>query len=288
MRTLLFVPADSERKLAKAVASGTDALAIDLEDAVLPARKPAGREMLVEFAKSYDGAAELWVRVNDLTSGEILRDLATIAKVAPKGILLPKIRDRQDVETVQNYLSMAEEMGGLAPGSIQILAIATETPQIIMNMPGLAAKRPERLVGLIWGAEDLSSAIGAGDPRQADGSWRPAYHQVRNQCLFAAHAMEVAALDTVFVDFRDPEGCRRSAEMARYDGFTGKIAIHPDQIPIINAAFTPTEAEIAFAHRVITAFEGSAGSVSIDGKMFDVPHLKAARRMLEVAAAAKH
>jgi citrate lyase subunit beta / citryl-CoA lyase len=284
MRTLLFVPADSERKLVKAVAAGSDALAIDLEDAVLPARKAVGREMLIEFAKTYSGQSELWVRVNDLTSGELLRDLACVAKVAPKGILLPKIRDRHDVETVQNYLSMAEAMAGLEEGSIKILAIATETPQIIMNMPGLAAKRPDRVVGLIWGAEDLSSAIGAGDPRQADGSWRPAYHQVRNQCLFAAHAMEVAVMDTVFVDFRDPEGCRRSAEMARYDGFTGKIAIHPDQIPIINEAFTPTAAEIAFAERVVAAFEGGAGSVSIDGKMFDVPHLKAARRMLEVAA----
>ena len=284
MRTLLFVPADSERKLVKAVAAGSDALAIDLEDAVLPARKAVGREMLVEFAKTYTADSELWIRVNDLTSGELLRDLACVVKVAPKGILLPKIRDRQDVETVQNYLTMAESMAGLEEGSIKILAIATETPQIIMNMPGLAAKRPERVVGLIWGAEALSSAIGAGDPRQADGAWRPAYHQVRNQCLFAAHAMEVAVMDTVFVDFRDPEGCRRSAEMARYDGFTGKIAIHPDQIPIINEAFTPTAAEIAFAERVVAAFEGGAGSVSIDGKMFDVPHLKAARRMLEVAA----
>ena len=226
MRTLLFVPADSERKLVKAVAAGSDALAIDLEDAVLPARKAVGREMLIEFAKTYNAESELWVRVNDLTSGELLRDLACVVKVAPKGILLPKIRDRQDVETVQNYLSMAESMAGLVEGSIKILAIATETPQIIMNMPGLAAKRPERVVGLIWGAEDLSSAIGAGDPRQADGAWRPAYHQVRNQCLFAAHAMEVAVMDTVFVDFRDPEGCRKSAEMARYDGFTGKIATH--------------------------------------------------------------
>ncbi len=283
MRTLLFVPADSERKLVKAVAAGSDALAIDLEDAVLPARKAVGREMLIEFAKTYNAESELWVRVNDLTSGELLRDLACVVKVAPKGILLPKIRDRQDVETVQNYLSMAESMAGLVEGSIKILAIATETPQIIMNMPGLAAKRPERVVGLIWGAEDLSSAIGAGDPRQADGAWRPAYHQVRNQCLFAAHAMEVAVMDTVFVDFRDPEGCRKSAEMARYDGFTGKIAIHPDQVPIINEAFTPTATEIAFAQRVVAAFESGAGSVSIDGKMFDVPHLKAARRMLDVA-----
>lgn len=284
MRSLLFVPADSERKLLKGTTAGADALTIDLEDSVLPARKATGREMLVEFAKTYDGPSELWVRVNDLTSGELLRDLATIAKVGPKGILLPKIRDRQDVETVQNYLTMAEEMGGLVPGSIKILLIATETPQIIMNMPSLAARPLERVVGLTWGAEDLSSAIGAGDPRAPDGSWRPPYQQVRSQCLFAAHAMEVGVMDTVFVDFRDPEGCRRSAETARHDGFTGKIAIHPDQIPIINAAFTPTADEIAFAQRVIAAFEGGAGSVSIDGKMFDVPHLKAAHRLLAAAA----
>jgi len=284
MRTLLFVPADSERKLAKAVESGSDALAVDLEDAVLPARKPIARGLLAEFAQSYAGQSELWVRVNDIMSGELLADLGAVAKVAPKGIILPKIRGRQDIETVSNYLTMAEAIHGVAPGSIAIIAVATETPQAVLGLSDLAANKPERLVGLIWGAEDLSTAIGAGDPRDASGAWRPAYQQVRNQCLFAAHAMDVAMIDTVYVDFKNPAGCRESAETARYDGFTGKVAIHPDQVAIINAAFTPSEAEIAFAHRVVEAFASGAGSVSLDGKMLDVPHLKSARRILAVAA----
>lgn len=283
MRSLLFVPADSERKLAKAAASPADVLIADLEDAVLPERKPEARRLFRDYAQGYAGRAALWVRVNDLASGELLKDLAAVVPARPAGIVLPKIRGPEDLDVVSRYLEMAEVCHGLEPGAIRLLAVCTETPEAVLRLGELCRGHWPRLAGLMWGAEDLAAALGAGEPREADGRWRPMAVQARNQCLLAAHALGVAAIDTVFVDFRDAEGCRASAEQARYDGFTGKIAIHPDQVPIINAAFTPTEAEIAQARRVIAAFESGAGAVALDGKMLDVPHLKSARKVLRAA-----
>lgn len=285
MRSLLFVPADSERKLAKAQDCGADALAFDLEDSVLPPRKPAARALLTECLRGYRGKSQAWVRVNDLASGELLKDLAAAVPLAPAGIVLPKIRGPEDLDIVGNYLDMAEAQHGLTAGSIGILAVCTETPSAVLRMGELLRVKRPRLKGMLWGGEDLSSALGAGDPRAADGSWRPVYEHARTQCLLACHALEVEAIDTVYVDFRNPDGCRRNSAAARYDGFTGKVAIHPDQIAVINAAFTPSADELVFAQRVIQAFETGAGAVSLDGKMLDVPHLKAAQRMLQSAAA---
>lgn len=281
MRSLLFVPADSERKLSKAEAVGADALAFDLEDSVLPARKPEARAMLAEFLRSYKGSSEAWVRVNDLASGELLKDLAAAVPLAPKGIVLPKIRGPEDLDIVGHYLDMAEAANGLAAGSISILTVCTETPSAVLRMGELLKEKRPRLRGMLWGAEDLSSAMGAGDPRAPDGSWRPVYEHARTQCLLACNALEIEAIDTVYVDFRNPDGCRANAAAARYDGFTGKVAIHPDQVAIINAAFTPSDEELEYARRVIAAFESGAGAVSLDGKMLDIPHLKAARRTLD-------
>ncbi len=283
MKSLLFVPADSERKLAKAAGAGADALAFDLEDAVLPERKPLARQMLADYARSYTGKSQFWVRVNDLASGELLKDLAAAVPLAPVGIVLPKIRGPEDLLTVSRYLDMAEAMSGVGAGSIGILAVCTETPSAVLRMGELRPGHYPRLKGMLWGGEDLSAAIGAGDPRAADGSWRPVYQHARIQCLLACHALEVEAIDTVYVDFKDPDGCTRNTEAARYDGFTGKVAIHPDQVPLINAAFTPSAAEIAQAQRVVAAFAGGAGAVSLDGKMYDVPHLKGALRLLASA-----
>jgi len=285
MRSLLFVPADSERKLAKAQDCGADALAFDLEDSVLPPRKPAARAMLAEFLRGYRGRSQPWVRVNDLASGELLKDLAAAVPLAPAGIVLPKIRGPEDLDIVASYLDMAEAMHGLAPGAIGILAVCTETPSAVLRMGELLRVKRPRLKGMLWGGEDLSSAIGAGDPRAPDGAWRPVYEHARTQCLLACHALEVEAIDTVYVDFRNPEGCRRNSEAARYDGFTGKVAIHPDQVAVINAAFTPSADELAHAQRVVGAFEGGVGAVSLDGKMLDIPHLKAAQRLLQAAPA---
>ena len=280
MRSLLFVPADSERKLAKAPSAGADALAFDLEDSVLPERKPAARAILVEYLRAYQGTSEPWVRINDLASGEILKDLAVVVPLAPVGIVLPKIRGPEDLDVVGHYLEMAEAASGLPIGSTSILAVCTETPSAVLRLGELVKTRRPRLKGMLWGAEDLSSALGAGDPRKPDGAWNPIYEHARTQCLLACHALEIQAIDTVYVDFRNPDGCRANSQLARSDGFTGKVAIHPDQVSLINAAFTPSAAEIEFAHRVVTAFESGAGAVSLDGKMLDLPHLKAAQRVI--------
>lgn len=283
MKSLLFIPADNDRKLAKAASSDADALAFDLEDAVQPARKAIARQMLVEFLKTYAGRAQVWIRVNDLASGELLADLAAVIASRPVGILLPKILGPECIERVSHYLDMAETAAGLPLGSTGIVAVCTETPSAVLRMGELARGSFPRLRGLAWGGEDLSAALGAGDPRAEDGRWRPVYEHARTQCLLAAHTLGVEAIDTVYVDFRNADGCRANTLTARHDGFTGKIAIHPDQVPIINAAFTPSEAELAHAERVIAAFASGAGAVQLDGKMLDIPHLKAARRLLAAA-----
>jgi citrate lyase subunit beta / citryl-CoA lyase len=281
LRSLLFVPADSERKLIKSQQAGADALLFDLEDSVMPSRKPAARAMLGEYLKSYSGTSRAWVRVNDLTSGELLSDLSSLAGSAVvEGIMLPKLRGPEDLDTVSHYLDMVETFGGFPAGHLHIIAVCTETPIGLLRLGDVAQGRWPRLAGLLWGGEDLSSAVGATGPRAADGSWRPVYEFARTQCLLASHALEVAAIDTVYVDVRDSAGCRLSSLAARHDGFTAKVAVHPDQVALINEAFTPSLEELEHARRVIEAFEGGAGAVSLDGKMLDMPHLKAARRVL--------
>ncbi|NGY07030.1 HpcH/HpaI aldolase/citrate lyase family protein [Solimonas terrae] len=283
LRSLLFVPADNERKLVKSAALGADALIFDLEDAVLPPRKAAARAMLGEFLKNDQGPAQAWVRVNDLASGELLRDLSVAVDPRVSGIVLPKIQGPEDLAVVAHYLDAAESLRGCVAGSIRILAVCTETPAAVLRMGELSRSQLPRLAGLIWGAEDLSSALGAGDPRSEGGGWRPVYAHARLQCLLAAHALGIEAIDTVYVDFRNGDGCRSNCELARYDGFTGKIAVHPDQVAIINAAFTPGADDIAHARRVVAAFAEGNGAVSLDGRMLDMPHLKGAQRVLRDA-----
>jgi len=280
IRSILFVPADSDRKLSKSIDLEADAIAFDLEDSVMPANKPLARNKLGEFLKSNTCKAEHWVRVNDVRSGELLMDLAAVVPMQPVGIVLPKIYEPEDLDLVSNWLDMAEAMAGLVIGQTKILAVATETPEAVLRLSELGNRHRPRLAGLIWGAEDLSSVMGAGNPRHNDGSWRFLYQQVRGQVLLAAHMLEVQAIDTVYVDFKDPDGCFASAKEARHDGFTGKVAIHPGQVGVINSAFTPSEDEIAFAKQVVAAFDKGEGAVSLDGKMLDIPHLKAAQRLL--------
>lgn len=280
IRSMLFVPADSEKKLAKATAIPADAIIFDLEDAVLPERKPVARTMLKEYLGGQSDRSRLWVRVNDVASGELLKDLPAVVAARPAGIVLPKIRGPEDLHLVSHYLDALEAANDLQQGCIRIVPVMTETPLATLRVGELVQQQLPRLLGLMWGAEDLSSAMGAGDPRTPEGAWRSPYEYARNQCLIASHAMSVEAIDTVYVNFRDPEGLRRSCQAARYDGFTGRVAIHPDQVAIINEAFSPSEEELALARRVIAAFESGAGAVAIDGKMYDIPHLKAARRLL--------
>lgn len=280
IRSILFVPADSEKKLAKAASSGADALVLDLEDAVLPDRKPQAREMMQAYLGSLPDRSHIWVRVNDMTSGEILKDLTKVVPAKPAGILLPKIKGPEDVAVAGHYLDVLEAEHGLPAGHIKITAIVTETPSAMLRMGELVKQAHPRISHVAWGGEDLSAAMGAGDPRTPEGAWRPMYEYARNQCLLLGHALSVEVLDTVYVNFKDPEGLRKACLQSRYDGFTGRIAIHPDQVAVINEAFTPTEAERTMAQRIIDAFKSGAGAVSIDGKMYDIPHLKAARRVL--------
>jgi len=283
---MLFVPGDSERKFAKGAGCGADALILDLEDAVAPARKPEARDYvssLLDDRTPRDWA--FFVRVNPFDTGLTLEDLVGVVKPGLNGLVIPKADGAADIVRVGHYLDALETHAGMALGTVRLVVVATETPTAMFNLGSYAPAHP-RLAGLTWGAEDLGAAIGATDNKEPDGAWTFPYKVARAQCLFAAAAAEVTPLDTLYGDFRDPEGLERSCRQARRDGFTGRIAIHPDQIEAINRCFTPSEEEAAHARRIVAAFEAnpSAGTLGIDGKMYDIPHLKAARKTLAALA----
>ena len=283
LRSMLFVPADSDRKLAKALGSRADALILDLEDAVAPARKPAARQAAAAFvaAQAKVLSASLFVRINPLDSGLALDDLAAVVVPGLAGIMLPKTTSAEDVRRLGYYLDALESRAGMAPGTVRVVPVATETAQAMLTMASFVPGIP-RLAGLTWGAEDLSAALGAISNREADGSLSPIYVFANSMCLCAAASAGVDAIDTLHADFRDGDGLAAACAVARRRGFRGKIAIHPDQVDIINGAFTPSEAEIAAARRIVDAFAAQphAGTLSIDGVMVDLPHLKQARRTL--------
>ena len=281
LRSLLFVPADSERKFAKATGIGADVLILDLEDAVAPGRKAFARTAVKELL---DGGARDWsflVRINPFGTGLTLEDLAAVVRPGLDGILIPKVDSIEDVDLISHYVDVLEVAAGVTPGHVKLLVVATETPTAMIGFHGYARKN-QRLLGMTWGAEDLSAALGALTNKEADGSWSFPYQVARAQCLFAAGAAGVAALETLYADFRNREGLAESCRIARRDGFVGRIAIHPDQVATINTCFTPSEADLKHARRVVAAFAASAdvGTVGIDGKMYDMPHLVAARRTL--------
>jgi citrate lyase subunit beta/citryl-CoA lyase len=280
VRSLLFVPADSERKLAKAQGTGADALILDLEDSVTVARKPVARGLAAEYLKNARERAGIWVRINDRGSGLADEDLAAVIPQQPAGIVLPKIEGPRDIDAVAQRIGQLESAAGLPAGGVLLLALVTETPAAVLRMPQLLELSCARLVALSWGAEDLSAALGAGDPRKPDGGWRPTYEFARTQCLLAAHALAIEAIDSVYVDFRDLQGLKAACASSRHDGFGGRLAIHPDQVAVINETYTPSDAELAQAQRIVDAFGAGEGTVSLDGKMYDLPHLKAARRVL--------
>jgi citrate lyase subunit beta/citryl-CoA lyase len=285
MRSFLFVPADSERKLAKGAQTAADALIYDLEDSVAPGQKATARALLSGWIRNRPADPRTWVRVNEPGSRHLLDDLAAVVPLQPAGIVLPKITGPMDVRVASEYLTMAEAIQGVPLGSVKIIAVCTETPGAVLRMTDLATSNLPRLAGLMWGGEDLSSCLGAADPRTSAGTWRPVYEHARTQCLLAARLLDVRAIDTVFVDVRDQEGCKQSALQARQDGFDGKVAVHPDQVGVINAAFTPTAAEVERARRIVSAFEEGQGTISFEGKMLDMPHLKNAQRLLTAVAA---
>lgn len=283
LRSFLFVPGDSERKQAKAVDSHADALLLDLEDSVAAPQLPAARQRVRELltARPDRTKQQLWVRVNALSSGLLLEDLVAVFPGAPDGLVLPKVVTPADITEVGHYLTALEAQAGRAIGSTKLLLIATETPQAVLN---LNSYRPhERTLGLTWGSEDLSAAMGVTRKTDQQGALTFTFQMARSLCVMTATALGVQPIDGVYVDFRDTPGLQREAEEARRDGFTGKMAIHPDQVEPINAAFTPSAAEIDWAQRVVAAFAGSpsAGVVNLDGKMVDKPHLLQARRILD-------
>jgi citrate lyase subunit beta/citryl-CoA lyase len=280
MRSLLFVPGDDERKIAKGLGSTADALILDLEDAVAPARKGAAREICAKALQSANTTKKLFVRVNALDTGQTPADLAAVMPGRPYGIVLPKCRGSDDARLVGQYLSTLEAREGIESGATRILPIATENGASMFGLGSYAGI--ERLCGIFWGGEDLAADLGAVANRDGHGRYTAPYQLARALTLFAAAAAGVIAIDAVYTNFRDLEGLKAEAADALRDGFSAKSAIHPDQVEPINAAFTPSAADVAWAKRVLAAFDASpgAGVASLEGKMLDRPHYKAAQRVL--------
>jgi citrate lyase subunit beta/citryl-CoA lyase len=276
LRSLLFVPGDRPDRMAKALGSGADALILDLEDSVAAPAKGEARRAVTAFLQE-NTTAPLWVRINPLDSAEAERDLAAVLPAHPDGIVLPKAEGGASVAELTRRLT---ERGN---ATAKILAIATETPAAMFQLGTYGGQR--RLAGLTWGAEDLPAAIGAATSREEDGRYTAPYELARSLCLFGAAAAGVAPIETVYPAFRDLDGLKAYAARARRDGFTGMMAIHPAQIEPINAAFTPSEADIAHARAVVAAFEANpgAGALALDGRMIDRPHLVQAQRTLAAA-----
>ncbi len=289
MRSLLFVPGNSARKLDKGMASGADALIIDLEDSVALSAKPEARQVTASFlreAAPLERRPRLFVRVNGLTTGLTDADLDGVMVAAPDGIVLPKAVGGQDVSHLGAKLAVREAEFGLEDGRTRIMAIATENARGVFAL-GTFAGASHRLVALTWGGEDLSADVGAEGNRNERGDYTDPYRLARALTLFGATAAEVDAVDSVYTNFRDLEGLAAECRDARRDGFVAKMAIHPAQVPVINEAFTPSEEALARARGVIEAFARNpgAGVVGIEGEMLDRPHLTRAERLISRAEA---
>ncbi len=288
MRSLLFVPGDDPKKITKGLASGADALILDLEDSVASSRKPEARRLVCETLRSREpGAPRLIVRINALRSGDAIADLDGVMPGHPGCIMLPKCEGGADIQHLGALLAVREAENEIPDGHCRIIAIATETPAALFKL-GSIAGASQRLEGLTWGAEDLAGAIGAEANRDENGAYTDPFRLARSLALFAASAAEVAPVDTVYTDFRNELGLRDECLAARRDGFTAKMAIHPAQVAIINAVFTPDAAAIARAKTIIAFFAENpdAGVVGIGGQMIDKPHLVQAMRLIARARAA--
>ena len=276
LRSLLFVPGDRPDRMEKALASGADALILDLEDAVAPENRPVARHEVAHFLNQHN-EVRIFVRVNPLDSPDNEKDLNAVLPSHPNGIVLPK------AEGGASVAELARRLSERSNATAQILAIATETPAAIFQLGSYGGAK--RLLGLTWGAEDLPAAVGAATSREEDGRFTPPYELARSLCLFGAAAAGVLPIETVYPAYKDLEGLAAYAARARRDGFLGMLAIHPSQVPVINEAFTPTEAELAHARAVVAAFEANpgVGALSLDGRMIDRPHLVQAQRLLSLA-----
>ena len=288
VRSWLFVPGDSEKKLGKAVATGADVLILDLEDSVAAENKTAARGMagawLAAHRQQVLGGKRQgrWVRINALDTNEWREDLHAVLPGAPDGIMLPKSAGPESVQQLSAEIYELEGRAGLAPNAVKIMPLVSETAGAALTIGQYASAAMPRLAGLTWGAEDLSAAIGATRKRDTEGRWTDTFRYARTQTLLAAHARGVIAVDTLHADFADGKGLKRAAEEARADGFAGMLAIHPAQVEIINAAFTASEEEQAEARAIVAAFKANpgVGALQIEGKMIDMPHYKLARQVL--------
>jgi citrate lyase subunit beta/citryl-CoA lyase len=283
VRSLLFVPGDQPEKLTKAFGSAADALILDLEDSVHPLSKEAARRTVLHFLRNHGETPDpprLFVRINGLDTPFADGDLDVVMTGAPDGIVLPKAGGGRDIALLDAKIAVREALHGIKDGATEIMAIATETAAAVFALGTYAGASP-RLAGLAWGIEDLGADIGAATGR-ADGTWTGPAQLARNLCLVGAAAANVAAIDSIYTDFRDLDGLKRECETAARDGFSGKLAIHPDQATVINEAFTPSAEAVARAEKIVEAFSlfGDAGVTSLDGQMLDRPHLKAAERLL--------
>jgi len=287
-RSWLFVPGDSEKKLGKAMSTGAHAVIVDLEDAVAPSAKVQARTMARDWLAIHrhhvieSRPMARWVRINAFDTGMWRDDLEVVMAGAPDGVMLPKCEGPEQIRQLSAEIYELEQRNGIAVGATRILPLVSETARSAMTIPAYIDESMPRLGGLTWGAEDLSAVLGASRKRDASGAWTDAFRFIRAQCLLAAHAKGVWAIDTLHDDFKDEDGTRRAAESARADGFSGMLAIHPAQVPIINAAFAPTEAELAEAQAIVALFASNpgAGTLQYNGRMVDQPHLKMAKLLL--------
>jgi len=285
MRSLLFVPADGGSKLDKAMASGADGVIIDLEDSIAAASKESARKLALDFLKSAQSRRDrpqLLVRINGLDTGMTDADLDAVVPGKPDAVLLPKAEGGATVIHLDAKLTVREALAGLPEGEIKILAQTVESPAGLFSA-GSYRNCSARLIGMTWGPEDLSAELGAEANREIDGTLTEPYRIARAMCLFGAAAAKVPAIETIYVNFRDTDVLRKDTELARRDGFTGRLAIHPAQVPVINEVFTPSTAQIEKAKAIVAAFEAKpgAGTVGIDGKMYDRPHLARAQALLQ-------
>jgi citrate lyase subunit beta/citryl-CoA lyase len=288
LRSWLFVPGDSERKLAKGADNPADALILDLEDSVSKDRQQIARDMSCAYLKARRERSkqQLWVRINPLDTPLALPDLAAVIPGAPDGIMLPKVYSAKEVNTLAHYLAALEAREGLPIGSTKIHCVATETAASLLTFHTYLDGVSERLVAMTWGGEDLAAALGASDNRNpATGGYDDPYLMAKSLCLATARAIGAQPVGVVYVNFKDLAGLEADCLRDRKAGFIGKIAIHPAQSAVINRAFTPSDDEVAFARRVVDIFEKNPGlgTVGLDGKMLDMPHLKQARNVLALA-----
>ncbi|MGH6862232.1 MAG: HpcH/HpaI aldolase/citrate lyase family protein [Phyllobacterium sp.] len=282
VRSLLFAPGDSERKIVKALGCATDAVILDLEDSVRPEQRAAARGLCYETLSGYTGDKKLFVRINALDTPDALPDLAAVVRGRPYGVMLPKCQSASDLGQLDHHLSALEARDNLPVGTISVLPIVTETGRAMFNL-GTYGEGTPRLTGLLWGGEDLAADIGAHTNRDANKKYTPIYELARTLCLLAATASRSTAVDAVYTDFRNSDALRAEAEAAARDGFTAKAAIHPDQIDIINEVFTPTTEQADYARRIVAAFQDNGKTTSVaalEGRMLDRPHLIMAQRLL--------